>query len=222
MQASDPPLGGALRPAINPILGGRMRALSHATTLSASAADPTASLPKLTLVLGGARSGKSAYAEKLITAALPPGGRAVYLATAEALDSEMVARIAAHRARRGAAWITREAPIDLAGALVAESAPTRPVLVDCLTLWLANLLQAGRDPVQETTALARSLARAAGPIVVVSNEVGFGIVPDNALARDFRDHSGRLHQTIASSADRVVLIAAGLPLLLKNTVNLTP
>jgi adenosylcobinamide kinase/adenosylcobinamide-phosphate guanylyltransferase len=197
--------------------------LSDETTLSTAATlAPATTLPKLTLVLGGARSGKSAYAEKLIATALPPGGRAVYLATAEALDPEMAARIAAHRARRGPAWITREVPIELAGALGRESTPMRPVLVDCLTLWLANLLQAGRDPAQETTALTKALACAAGSIVVVSNEVGLGIVPDNPLARDFRDHAGRLHQAIAGLAERVVLIAAGLPLLLKNTVNSTP
>jgi adenosylcobinamide kinase/adenosylcobinamide-phosphate guanylyltransferase len=167
--------------------------------------------PRLTLVLGGARSGKSRHAEAL-TQAHPPPWR--YIATAEPLDPEMTARIAEHRARRPEGWLTAEAPRELAAALAA--APEgQPVLVDCLTLWLSNLLLAGRDPAPETDRLAATLAKPRGPWIAVSNEVGLGIVPDNALARRFRDAQGTLNQRIAAQADRVVLMAAGLPLALK-------
>jgi adenosylcobinamide kinase/adenosylcobinamide-phosphate guanylyltransferase len=166
----------------------------------------------VTLVLGGARSGKSRYAEALI------GERpAVYIATATAGDEEMAARIRAHRARRGTNWITREAPLDLAAALAADDRAGRPVLVDCLTLWLSNLLLAGRDPAAEATALIERLPRLAAPIVFVANEVGLGIVPENDLARRFRDAAGRLNQDLAAAADRVVFVAAGLPLTLKDS-----
>lgn len=172
--------------------------------------------PRITLVLGGARSGKSAYAERLIEALPPPW---LYVATAEAWDDEMRARIAQHRARRPAGWETREAPRDLAGVL-AGPATGRPVLVDCLTLWLTNVLLAevdlaGADVAAETAALIEACARHPGPLVLVSNEVGLGIVPDNALARRFRDEAGRLHQRLAALADRVVLTVAGLPLVVK-------
>ncbi len=166
---------------------------------------------RVTLVLGGARSGKSVYAESLLQRARAP----LYVATAEARDEEMAARIAAHRARRGAAWRTVEAPLALAEALEEEAATSDAQLVDCLTLWLANLMEAGRDVPQETDRLARSLARLPGPAVLVSNEVGLGIVPENAMARAFRDHAGALNRTVAALAGRVVFIAAGLPLTLK-------
>jgi adenosylcobinamide kinase/adenosylcobinamide-phosphate guanylyltransferase len=169
-------------------------------------------MPPLTLVLGGARSGKSRYAEALIEEAAPA---ALYLATAEALDDEMRERIRHHRARRGARWTTLEAPLDLASALMEAARPERPVLVDCLTLWLSNLLMAGRDAEAAITELVQALPRLKGPAVLVANEVGLGIVPDNALARAFRDHAGRLNQAIAAEAQRVVLVAAGLPLVLK-------
>jgi adenosylcobinamide kinase / adenosylcobinamide-phosphate guanylyltransferase len=169
-------------------------------------------LPPLTLVLGGARSGKSRYAEALIEEAAP---EALYLATAEALDDEMRERIRHHRARRGQRWATREAPLDLAAALSEEARPERPVLVDCLTLWLSNLLMAGRDVEAAMADLLDTLPRLKGPAVLVANEVGLGIVPDNPLARAFRDHAGRLNQRIAEAAPRVVLVAAGLPLVLK-------
>jgi adenosyl cobinamide kinase/adenosyl cobinamide phosphate guanylyltransferase len=165
---------------------------------------------QLTLVLGGARSGKSRHAESLIAAFPPPW---VYVATAEPLDDEMRARIAEHRARRGADWRTVEAPRDLAGALETHSG--RAVLVDCLTLWLSNLVLAGADVDAETARLETVLAGIAAPVVLVSNEVGLGIVPDNALARRFRDGQGRLNQRIAARADRVVLMVAGLPLVVK-------
>jgi len=162
-------------------------------------------------VIGGARSGKSRYAETLVSARPPPW---VYLATGEACDDEMAARIAAHRARRGADWRLIEAPRDLADAISGVPAGSA-VLVDCLTLWLSNLMLADVDIDAETDRLDDVLARATGPIVLVSNEVGFGIVPDNALARRFRDAQGRLNQRVAARADRVVLMVAGLPLVVK-------
>ena len=176
-------------------------------------AEAMISLPQTTLVLGGARSGKSAYAERLIGDAAPV---ATYLATAEAGDGEMFERIAHHRARRGAGWMTIEEPLDLVGALRRVTTAERPVLVDCLTLWLSNLMHAERDIAGETAALAACFADLAGPVVLVSNEVGQGIVPDNALARAFRDHAGRLHQAVAAAADLVVFVTAGLPMALKS------
>lgn len=167
-------------------------------------------LPPLTLVLGGARSGKSSYAERLI------GGSGIYIATAQALDDEMAKRIAHHRAGRGDAWTTVEAPLELAAALKANGVAGRPILVDCLTLWLSNLMLAGRDVPAACAELVAVLPTLPGPVVLVSNEVGWGIVPDNALARAFRDHAGRLHQAIAGVAQRVVLVAAGLPLTMKD------
>jgi adenosylcobinamide kinase/adenosylcobinamide-phosphate guanylyltransferase len=166
----------------------------------------------LTLVLGGARSGKSRFAETLIEAASP---RALYLATAEAGDVEMAARIAHHRARRGPRWDTLEAPLDLARELRRVAQPERPVLVDCLTLWLSNVLHAGHDVEFEINELLAVLPRLEGQAVLVANEVGLGIVPENALARAFRDHAGRLNQRVAALAQRVVFVAAGLPLALK-------
>ncbi len=168
-------------------------------------------IPVLTLVLGGARSGKSRHAESLLTALPPPW---IYIATAEAGDAEMAERIAAHRTRRGAHWRTVDAPHDLAAALTgAES--NAPVLVDCLTLWLSNRMLAGADIDAETAQLEAALAGRRAPVVLVSNEVGFGIVPDNALARRFRDLQGRLNQRMAARAGHVVLMVAGLPLVVK-------
>jgi adenosylcobinamide kinase / adenosylcobinamide-phosphate guanylyltransferase len=163
------------------------------------------------LVLGGARSGKSRYAEAAVEAAVRCG---TYCATAEAGDAEMAARIAAHRARRGRFWQTIEVPLELPAA-IAAAAPGRPLLVDCLTLWLSNLLCAGRPVERETDALATALGRAAGPVVLVANEVGMGLVPETPLGRRFRDAAGRLNQEMAALADRVVFVAAGLPLVLK-------
>ena len=174
-------------------------------------------LPRVTLVLGGARSGKSRHAEQMIEFALAGTfyEGATYLATAEALDDEMRARIAEHRARRGDAWFTVEEPLDLVDALTEHADLARPILVDCLTLWLSNLMGAGRDIDAETAALAARLQDLGGPVVLVSNEVGLGMVPDNNLARAFRDHAGRLNQAIAQVADRVLFVAAGLPMTLK-------
>ena len=168
---------------------------------------------RLTLVLGGARSGKSRYAESLITARAPPW---IYMATAQAGDDEMAQRIAAHRARRDAGWQTIEAPHDLAGALDAAAAQA-PLLIDCVTLWLTNRMLAEADVDAEIARLEDALARRTGAAVLVSNEVGCGIVPDNALARRFRDAQGRLNQRLAARADRVVLVVAGLPLVVKGS-----
>jgi adenosylcobinamide kinase/adenosylcobinamide-phosphate guanylyltransferase len=161
----------------------------------------------LTLVLGGARSGKSRHAEALVTALPPPW---VYVATAQALDDEMRARIAVHRTSRAEGWRTVEAPLDLPGALAEAGA--MPALVDCLTLWLTNLLLGGYDIAAATESLLAALARREAPTVLVGNEVGLGIIPENALARSFRDAAGRLHQTLAARADRVLFMVAGLPL----------
>ncbi len=174
----------------------------------------SAALPRLLLVLGGARSGKSRYAEAAIEAA---AGGGLYLATAGIADAEMAVRVAEHRARRGPAWSTIEEPVEIARRIEAGARPDRPILVDCLTLWLSNLMLAGRDPDAETERLMAALGRARGSVVLVANEVGLGIVPDNALAREFRDHAGRLNQRIAAAADTVVFIAAGLPLALKGS-----
>jgi adenosylcobinamide kinase/adenosylcobinamide-phosphate guanylyltransferase len=170
------------------------------------------SLSRLTLVLGGARSGKSRYAEELIARAEPPW---VYLATAQALDDEMRERIEHHRHRRDARWRTVEAPIELPQALDELGENGQPILVDCLTLWLSNALLADADLTIAGDRLIAALTEAPGPVVVVSNEVGLGIVPDTPLGRRFRDAQGRLNQQVAAIADHVVLLAAGLPLTLK-------
>ena len=169
-------------------------------------------LPAVTLVLGGARSGKSRHAEALILGA---AASATYIATAEPGDAEMAARIAEHRARRGAFWRTVEEPLDLAAAIRAYTDPARPILVDCLTLWLSNLLGAGRVVTHESETLCAALRDAGGPVVLVANEVGLGLVPETPLGRAFRDAAGRLNQQVAALADRVVFVAAGLPLVLK-------
>lgn len=173
---------------------------------------PSSILPRLTLVLGGARSGKSRYAEGLVTAGPPPW---IYLATAQAFDDEMTERIAQHRSRRAAGWTTIEAPLALSAAVAEHAAARAPVLIDCLTLWLSNVMLAGHDVAASCTELVDTVAAAEGPLVIVSNEVGLGIVPDNALARAFRDAQGRLNQDVAARADSVVLMAAGLSLKLK-------
>jgi adenosylcobinamide kinase/adenosylcobinamide-phosphate guanylyltransferase len=165
---------------------------------------------RLTLVLGGARSGKSRYAETLITTLPPPW---IYVATAQALDAEMTERIGAHQARRGAGWSTIESPHDLASTLSTHA--EAPILVDCLTLWLSNLMMADAQIDAEFDRLAQALQKVTAPVVLVANEVGSGIVPDNALARRFRDLQGWLNQRIAAQVDNVVLVVAGLPLCVK-------
>ena len=166
----------------------------------------------IVLVLGGARSGKSAYGEKLATGS---GLEPVYIATATAGDAEMTARIAQHRARRGLEWRTIEEPHALEAALVENAAEGRALLVDCLTLWLTNLMLSGVDPETRGDALCHTARGLSGLVVFVSNEVGLGIVPDTALGRRFRDAQGRLNQAIAAVAVNVVFVAAGLPLFLK-------
>ena len=175
----------------------------------------TGSLPPLTLVTGGARSGKSAFAERLVVGS----GRARrYIATAEAWDDEMRARIAQHQSERGTGWVTVEAPLDLPAALAAVG-PDEVVLLDCATLWLTNHLLAEHDLVAETEGLVRALSACKGAVVVVSNEVGWSIVPENALARRFRDEQGRLNQRLAAEAALVVAVIAGLPLVLKGQLS---
>lgn len=171
----------------------------------------TGSLPPLTLVVGGARSGKSAFAERLITQSARPRR---YIATAEAWDDEMRARIAQHRHDRGTAWTTVEAPLALAAAL-ADARPDEAVLVDCATLWLTNHLLAEHDLETETARLLAALGASPAPIVIVSNETGWGIVPENPLARRFRDEQGRLNQRLATASTLVVTVIAGLPMVLK-------
>jgi adenosylcobinamide kinase/adenosylcobinamide-phosphate guanylyltransferase len=163
------------------------------------------------LITGGARSGKSTRAE---VRALAIPGRPIYIATAEPHDDEMRERIARHRARRGAGWLERETPLELVTAL-SETDGGGARLVDCLTLWLSNLMHAERDWSDEASRLADALARQRSPVVLVTNEVGLGIVPDNALARRFRDAAGLLNQMIARVADEVEFVVAGLPMRVK-------
>jgi len=171
-------------------------------------------LPSLTLVLGGAASGKSAYAEALVTA---HGGARIYLATAEAHDAEMRAKLDRHRARRGPDWRTIEAPRDVATAL-GQAGPGDVVLLDCATMWLSNHLLAESDLAQAEAALFHALGTCAAPVVVVSNEVGLSVVPDNALARRFQNAQGALNQRMAARAGLVVNVIAGLPQVLKGAL----
>lgn len=165
------------------------------------------------LVLGGARSGKSAFAEQMV---LSSGGVAHYIATGRAWDDEMQARIAQHRHQRGDSWATHEEPIRLVQALKRIDEPGNTILVDCLTLWVTNLMmEEGADVEAAFGTLVDHAATAKARIVFVSNEVGLGIVPENRMARQFRDHAGRLHQRIAAVAEEVFFIAAGLPLKMK-------
>lgn len=168
-------------------------------------------LSQLTFVLGGAASGKSLYAESLVT---DTGAPRVYIATGEAWDDEMRAKIAAHVDQRGPGWRTLEAPLDVAPAL-ASVAEDEVALLDCATMWMSNHLLAENDLEAETTRLLDALAACKGKVVVVSNEVGMGIVPENALARRFRDVQGRLNKRLAAAADTVLFVAAGLPLTMK-------
>jgi adenosylcobinamide kinase/adenosylcobinamide-phosphate guanylyltransferase len=169
------------------------------------------SVPRSYLILGGARSGKTARAlaigETFTTR--------FYIATAEALDEEMSARIARHREERGSAWTTIEAPLDLAGAILDVRSEEAVCVVDCLTLWLSNLIGAGRDVASASAELCRAVRLAPAALVLVSNEVGLGLVPETPLGRAFRDCQGRLNQTVAAVADQVEFVAAGLPLRLK-------
>jgi adenosylcobinamide kinase / adenosylcobinamide-phosphate guanylyltransferase len=165
------------------------------------------------LIIGGARSGKSALAE---ARALASGLKVVYVATAQALDGEMQRRIAVHRARRPPEWGLVESPLGLADTLRRIAAPDVFVLVDCLTLWLTNLMVAGRHVEVEIERLLDALGTLPGPLVLISNEVGQGVMPANAMARTFADHAGLLHQALAARVDAVTLMVAGLPMPLKS------
>ena len=167
---------------------------------------------RIILVLGGARSGKSVFAETLVDQS---GLLKCYLATAQVYDDEMRSRVDEHKLRRGPEWELAEEPLELCGALAQVASKDMAVLVDCLTLWVTNLMMAGRDQALEADALASSLRTLPGTIVLVSNEVGQGIVPENAMARAFRDHAGLLHQKVAAVADEVYFVTAGLPQKLK-------
>ena len=167
-----------------------------------------------TLVLGGARSGKTAWAQRRAEGWGADGGRLVMIVSAQAHDAEMAERIARHRADRSGAWTTVEAPVDLVTSL-ASLGHEDIAVVDCLTLWLSNLMHAGRDVPAEFARLTAAITAAPSSVVLVTNEVGFGIVPDSVLARSYRDHLGTLSQQVAAVCDRVVLVCAGLPLTLK-------
>lgn len=170
-------------------------------------------LSRSVLVLGGARSGKSAFAEKLV---LEANGVPHYIATGRAWDDEMKARIAQHRIQRGVRWTTHEEPLELVETLGRIDTASNTILVDCLTLWVTNLMMdEGRDVEAAFEPLIQHAATAKARIVFVSNEVGLGIVPENRMAREFRDHAGRLHQKIAAVTSEVYFIAAGLPLKMK-------
>lgn len=188
-------------------------------------------MSRITFILGGARSGKSRHAEAL---AVKHRGAKTYIATAEAIDAEMQERIAGHRERRGEGWNTIEAPIDLVSAFHSTSFRRKPeptaamgpgfrrgdgtggfILIDCVTVWIGNLMHHGRDVRAEVAALCAALKKTKARVVIVSNEVGLSIVPDNALARVFRDEQGFANQAIAAVADEVIFVAAGLPIILK-------
>jgi adenosylcobinamide kinase / adenosylcobinamide-phosphate guanylyltransferase len=164
------------------------------------------------LIVGAARSGKSSYAQRL---AEKSGKQPVLIATAEAYDAEMAARIDVHKAERSSQWRVVEEPRALVAALRGVAAPEAVIVVDCVTLWLSNVLLAGGDCDAEGDLLAQHIGALGGSVIFVSNEVGAGIVPDNALSRSFRDAQGRLNQKLAAACDSVVLVAAGLPLMLK-------
>ena len=184
----------------------------QASLMNEPSAIPASLQARSCLVLGGARSGKSAFGQAL---AERSGRQAIYLATAAIWDGEMADRVALHRAARDSRWRTIEEQLDLVGALQREARGDTIVLVDCLTLWLTNLMLGEADADAEASRLVAAIADAPGPVIFVSNEVGAGIVPDNALARRFRDAQGRLNAAVARACDTVVLVTAGLPQLLK-------
>jgi len=176
--------------------------------------DASQSLKKCTLVLGGAASGKSFYAEQMV---IGSQRARVYIATSQIFDDEMRDKVDAHRMQRGPDWHTIEEPLDIAGAL-RQVTQEQVALIDCATLWLSNHLLAEHDLDAEITNFLAAIAACPAPVVIVSNETGLGIVPDNALARRFRNAQGRLNRLIAEQADTVVFIAAGLPMVLKGEV----
>lgn len=166
----------------------------------------------ITVILGGARSGKSSFAEKL---AENSGKDLFYIATAEAFDDEMTDRIHIHRSRRNDRWQTLEEPLEIVRLIEETASPDRIVLIDCLTLWLSNIMCAERDVLPYLVSLISCLENVKGPVILVSNEVGLGIVPENSLARKFRDEAGRLNVVVASVATDVLFMASGLPMPLK-------
>lgn len=166
-------------------------------------------MSRVSLILGGARSGKSARALALAT---PPR---IFVATGQALDDEMADRIARHKAERGADWDLIEEPLDLVDILSRHTAPGTCVVIDCLTLWLSNLMHHQRDVEAETAALVRVLSKIGGQVILVSNEIGLGLAPMEPLSRAFRDAQGRLNQRVAAVADRVEFVVAGLPMVVK-------
>ena len=170
--------------------------------------------PRRTLILGGARSGKSEFAERLVGSF---GYPKTIIVTAQALDGEMESRIKEHRQRRGTDWHTVEAPLDIVSAL-NDLKSEEVALLDCLTVWLSNQMLAGANTLDCINRLILSLKRCNGSIVVVSNEIGQGIVPEDPLTRRFRDEHGRLNQRFAAHCDLVVLVTAGLPLVLKGVL----
>jgi adenosylcobinamide kinase/adenosylcobinamide-phosphate guanylyltransferase len=189
-----------------------LRAALRRDTLNVMMREDAAIPCRTALVLGGARSGKSRYAQKLAESF---AAELVFIATAEALDREMAARIARHRADRGPRWATREEPLDLVATLKALGQPGRVILVDCITLWLSNLIHAARAPEAEVSSLAAAIPGLPGPAIFVSNEVGLGIAPATELGREFRDLQGRANIALAEACDVVVMMTAGLPKLVK-------
>jgi adenosylcobinamide kinase/adenosylcobinamide-phosphate guanylyltransferase len=173
-------------------------------------------MKNLSFVVGGAASGKSAFAERLTRATGKPK---IYIATLQPFDDEMREKVRRHRSDRGPDWTTVEAPLDL-GPVLRDATADQVILIDCVTLWLTNVLLADRNIAEEVTSLLTDIAASACDIVVVSNEVGMGIVPDNALSRRFRNEQGRLNQLLAEQADTVVTVIAGLPLVLKGPCDL--
>ena len=173
-------------------------------------------MPAVYLVTGGARSGKSAYAENLACRLCPDGSRRCYIATAEAFDDEMKARIADHRKRREGRFFTVEAPIELGRAISESQEKSGVILVDCLTVWMGNLLHYGR--LDQKDGLLKALENATCDIILVTNETGMGIVPANSLSRSFRDEAGYLNQAVARIADNVILMVCGLPMSVKGSL----
>jgi adenosylcobinamide kinase/adenosylcobinamide-phosphate guanylyltransferase len=170
---------------------------------------------RVVLLVGGARSGKSRLAQARAESLAESAGELVYIATGQPFDAEMSERIARHQLDRGPRWRTVESPLDLPAAIARESGPERVLLVDCLTLWLSNLMLGDHDTSAAIARLLETLTGRSGTVLLVSNEVGMGIVPDNALARRFRDEAGRLNQDVAQVADEVHLVAAGLAIRMK-------
>ncbi|MEZ5691932.1 MAG: bifunctional adenosylcobinamide kinase/adenosylcobinamide-phosphate guanylyltransferase [Rickettsiales bacterium] len=171
-------------------------------------------MPKITFIIGGARSGKSWHAEQI---AISRGKKKIYIATAEPIDEEIKNRILLHQKRRGSEWITTESPIELPKQVENLSNSDNLLLIDCLTLWINNLLYNNKNVTRYTNNLIESLKKTQSDVIIVSNEVGIGITPDNQIARQFRDYAGILHQQIAEISNSVILMVAGIPMVIKDT-----